>query len=107
MCTNVAVQSCPHEFRNVIIGCLMDLMENPKLIAHAMTWHSKQRPIVSIANLFCQLWRDEEALMGVQRDERGVIISTGVTEPTTNEMYGDDEGGLANGETSLLGAIEN
>ena len=58
--------------QNLILGSLLDLSDNVKSLAHLMQWEGKDNQ--KISHLLCNLWRDEEKEMGVERDEQGVII---------------------------------
>jgi len=60
--------------QNLILGSLLDLSDNIKSLAHLMQWEGKDNQ--KISHLFCNLWRDEEKEIGVERDEQGVIIDT-------------------------------
>ena len=56
---------------NVILGCLLDLCENPKTVNHVLTWRGKDGCTAS--HLLCQVWRQEESEIGVKRDKEGAI----------------------------------
>ncbi|OAF69543.1 hypothetical protein A3Q56_02708 [Intoshia linei] len=56
---------------NIILGCLTDLCNNPRVFTHLLSWKGKNR--ITAAHLFCQLWRQEETVMQVIRDENGKI----------------------------------
>jgi len=60
--------------QNLILGCVLDLSDNPKTLTHMLQWESKDNQ--SIAHFLCALWRDEERDLGVERDENGVILDT-------------------------------
>ena len=70
-------QVCPKNTHNLILGCLLDLCENPKTIHHIHTWRGKDN--CSAAHLFCEVYRNEERDMGVKRDKDGAISD--VTKP--------------------------
>ena len=56
---------------NLIMGCLLDLCENPKTINHVLTWRGKDG--ATAAHLLCHMWRKEETEMGAKRDANGAI----------------------------------
>jgi hypothetical protein len=56
---------------NLILGCLLDLCENPKTVHHVLTWRGHEN--ISAAHLFCEIWRNEEREIGVKRDPNGAI----------------------------------
>jgi len=59
---------------NELLGCLLDLMENPKTMSHVSVWRGKDN--MTAAHLLCQLWRDEERRLDVQRDAAGAVTGT-------------------------------
>ena len=65
-------QACPKGMHNLILGCLLDLCENPKTVHHVLTWRGADNS--SAAHLFCEIWRTEERDIGVPRDKNGAII---------------------------------
>ena len=60
--------------QNLILGCLLDLSDNPKTLTHMLQWESRDNN--SVSHFLCALWRDEEKEMGVERDESGIILDT-------------------------------
>ncbi len=62
---------------NIILGCLLDLCENPKTQHHVLSWRGKNN--CTAAHLFCEIWRNEEKDMGVLRASDGSIQE--VTKP--------------------------
>lgn len=56
---------------NLIMGCLLDLCENPKTINHVLTWRGCDSS--TAAHLLCDMWRKEEAEIGAKRDPQGAI----------------------------------
>lgn len=66
------LEVCPKNMHNLILGCLLDLCENPKTINHLLTWRGKAG--CTAAHLLCEMWRKEEAEMGVKRDANGGIV---------------------------------
>lgn len=61
----------PKNMHNLIVGCLLDLCENPKTVNHVLTWRGQNGS--TAAHLFCEMWRNEEAEIGASRDENGAI----------------------------------
>ncbi|XP_072017652.1 cilia- and flagella-associated protein 69-like isoform X2 [Amphiura filiformis] len=61
------LETSAKNMHNLLIGCLLDLCENPKSVAHMMAWRGKKD--CTIANLLVQIWREEEKAIGVSRDE--------------------------------------
>ena len=55
-----------------VMGCLLDLSENAKSLAHVTAWKGSDG-VTTSAHLFCDLWRREEQHIGVQRDSNGAI----------------------------------
>ncbi|XP_013410709.1 cilia- and flagella-associated protein 69 [Lingula anatina] len=76
------LEVCPTNMHNLILGCLLDLTENPKAIPHINAWRGKDD--MSAAHLFCDIWRSEEREMGVQRDQQGAIADTSL--PLTGQL---------------------
>ena len=64
-------QTSAKNMHNLLIGCLLDLCENPKGVAHVMAWRGKKDR--TAANLLVEIWREEEKAIGVSRDENGKI----------------------------------
>ena len=56
---------------NLILGCLLELCENPKTIAHIHSWRGEHD--VTAPHLFIHLWREEEKKIGAIRDKNGAI----------------------------------
>ena len=57
---------------NMIMGCLLDLSENPKIVTHLVTWLGRDG--VTVGHLLCDAWRREEREMGVRRDANGCLL---------------------------------
>ncbi|XP_059159997.1 cilia- and flagella-associated protein 69-like isoform X2 [Physella acuta] len=66
------LEVCPKSMHNVILGCLLDLCENPKTVNHILAWRGKTG--CTAAHLLCQIWRHEENEIGVKRDNQGAIF---------------------------------
>lgn len=76
------LEVCPKNMHNVILGCLLDLCENPKTVNHVLTWRGKDGCTAS--HLLCQIWRQEECEIGVKRDTQGAI--TDVHQPLMGRL---------------------
>nr|CAB3227189.1 uncharacterized protein C7orf63 [Phallusia mammillata] len=76
------LQACPRNMHNLILGCLLELCENPKTIAHIHTWRGTND--VTAPHLLIHLWREEEKRIGSLRDENGAIAD--VASPISGEM---------------------
>ncbi|KAL5007038.1 hypothetical protein ScPMuIL_015844 [Solemya velum] len=66
------LEMCPRNMHNLVLGCLLDLCENPKTIHHVLTWRGQDAS--TAAHLFCEIWRNEERDMGVKRNQNGAIV---------------------------------
>ncbi|ESO82065.1 hypothetical protein LOTGIDRAFT_223522 [Lottia gigantea] len=64
----------PKTMYNVIIGCLLDLCENPKTMNHILTWRGRNN--ITAPHLFCDIWRHEDLSIGACRDVNGAITDT-------------------------------
>lgn len=62
----------PKSIQNLILGCILDLSDNPKTLTHLLQWESKDNN--KISHFLCAMWRDEEKEIGVERDENGIIM---------------------------------
>ncbi|PVD30636.1 hypothetical protein C0Q70_09909 [Pomacea canaliculata] len=76
------LEMSPKNMHNLIVGCLLDLCENPKTVNHVLTWRGQNGS--TAAHLFCEMWRNEEAEIGASRDENGAI--TDVTKPLMGQL---------------------
>ncbi|NXN92997.1 CFA69 protein, partial [Rhinopomastus cyanomelas] len=56
---------------NIILGILVEFCDNPKTVSHISTWRGEKDQ--TAAKLLIQLWRQEEAELGVKRDQYGKI----------------------------------
>ncbi|BFZ02069.1 hypothetical protein BsWGS_05107 [Bradybaena similaris] len=68
------LEICPKNMHSIILGCLLDLFENPKTVNHILTWRGKDGCTAS--HLLCELWRQEEIDMDVKRTTQGVILDS-------------------------------
>ena len=59
---------------NLVLGCLLDLSENAKAIPHINAWRGNGD--ISAAHLFCEIWRQEEHDMNVNRESTGALSGT-------------------------------
>ncbi|KAK1789234.1 hypothetical protein P4O66_015184 [Electrophorus voltai] len=65
------LHSSPRSMQSVVLATLLELCDNPKTLAHVEAWRG--RSDLTAPALLLQLWRKEEAEMGVRRDEHGRI----------------------------------
>ena len=56
---------------NLVLGSLLDLSENAKAIPHINAWRGGGD--ISAAHLLCEIWRQEEHDMSVNRENTGAI----------------------------------
>ncbi|XP_067907670.1 cilia- and flagella-associated protein 69-like [Heterodontus francisci] len=66
------LESSPKHMRNLILGTLLELCDNPKTIHHINVWRGKDD--CTAASHLLYLWRQEEREMRVKRDEHGRIL---------------------------------
>ncbi|KAK3109030.1 hypothetical protein FSP39_021501 [Pinctada imbricata] len=100
------LEVCPKNTHNLILGCLLDLCENPKTVHHIHTWRGKEN--VSAAHLFCDIYRKEEKDMGVKRDKEGAISD--ITKPlmgTLQENQGVISLPASNPSQAIVDVSEN
>ncbi|KAI8483595.1 Cilia and flagella associated protein 69 [Branchiostoma belcheri] len=76
------LEVCPKNMQNVVLGCILDLCENPKTMVHINTWRGKKDR--SAPNLLIEIWRTEESEMGVRRGPDGIIVD--VTQPLAGTL---------------------
>lgn len=81
------LEVCPKNMHNLIMGCLLDLSENPKTINHVLTWRGRDSS--SATHLLCHIWRKEEVEIGCKRDVHGAI--TDVAKPLMGRIQ-DERG---------------
>ncbi|KAJ7991479.1 hypothetical protein DPEC_G00284300 [Dallia pectoralis] len=65
------LNSSPRNMHYVVLGTLLELCDNPKTMSHVLAWKGPNG--LSTPELLLQLWRQEEAEMGVRRDLYGRI----------------------------------
>ncbi|KAJ7389807.1 hypothetical protein OS493_028775 [Desmophyllum pertusum] len=65
------LEICPPTMQNLVLGCLVDLCENAKALAHVQSWRGEKQ--ISAGKLLVELWKKEESNMGVTRDKTGKI----------------------------------
>nr|XP_039253375.1 cilia- and flagella-associated protein 69-like [Styela clava] len=65
------LETCPRTMHNLILGCLLELCENPKTIPHIHTWRGEDD--ISAPHLLIHMWRQEEQRINVKRDMNGCI----------------------------------
>ncbi|XP_050388470.1 cilia- and flagella-associated protein 69 [Patella vulgata] len=66
----------PKSMYNLILGCLLDLCENPKTMNHVLTWRGKDNS--TAAHLLCHIWRNEDLDVGALRESTGAIAGIGM-----------------------------
>ena len=71
---------------NLVLGCLLDLSENAKTVPHINAWRGSGD--ISAAHLLCDIWRNEELDMKVNRDNSGAISGTLQIPKKTQKGYG-------------------
>lgn len=64
-------QSSPRSMHSVVLGTLLELCDNPKTLSHILTWRDEKGQ--TAPRLLLELWRREEAELGVSRDMHGKI----------------------------------
>ena len=47
-----------------LLGCLLDLLENPKTRAHVLEWRSGSKNTRTVASVLIALWNAEEKALG-------------------------------------------
>ncbi|XP_029590797.1 cilia- and flagella-associated protein 69 isoform X4 [Salmo trutta] len=65
------LHSSPRNMQNVVLGTLLELCDNPKTMSHILAWRGQKS--LTTPGLLLQLWRQEEAELGVSRDLYGRI----------------------------------
>ncbi|XP_078375930.1 cilia- and flagella-associated protein 69-like [Oculina patagonica] len=65
------LEICPLTMQNLVLGCLVDLCENAKALAHVQAWRGAKQ--ITAGKLLVELWKKEESNMGVPRDKTGKI----------------------------------
>lgn len=58
-----------------VLGCLLDLLENPKAIEHALSWTDENDPKIAIKNTLLKLWSIEETNLGIKQGEMGSLVA--------------------------------
>ncbi|KAJ3409452.1 hypothetical protein CcCBS67573_g01272 [Chytriomyces confervae] len=56
-----------------ILGCLLDLLENPKARSHVLEWRSSKNEQTGVAHLLIALWNSEERRLGVPSGAFGTL----------------------------------
>jgi len=64
----------PRGLHNLTLGCLLELTENPKTLAHLLTWRGSNGE-VTIGHLMAEMWRKEEEILGAERDSHGGVAN--------------------------------
>lgn len=65
------IQSSPRSMQSVVLAALLELCDNPKTLTHVEIWRGEKELTAPV--LLLQLWRMEEAEIGVKRDQHGRI----------------------------------
>ncbi|MCJ8735662.1 hypothetical protein PDJAM_G00249940 [Pangasius djambal] len=65
------IQTSPRSMQSVLLATLLELCDNPKTLAHVEAWRGEKE--LTAPALLLQLWRKEEAEIGVKRDQHGRI----------------------------------
>ncbi|KAH6587539.1 hypothetical protein BASA50_002951 [Batrachochytrium salamandrivorans] len=65
--------------RRHVLGCLLDLLENPKCIYHVLQWRMHRNVHKGIEHLLIEIWNSEEAELGVSQGPFGFIDPTNNT----------------------------
>ncbi|XP_027021008.2 cilia- and flagella-associated protein 69 [Tachysurus fulvidraco] len=65
------IQSSPKSMNSVWLATLLELCDNPKTLPHIEAWKGKKG--LTAQAMLLQLWRKEEAEIGVKRDQHGRI----------------------------------
>ena len=66
------LEKCPPSMQNLVLGALLDLTEDPRAVSHVVTWRGLGQ--ITAVSLLVNLWRQEEAAMGVKRDPNNIMI---------------------------------
>uniref|UniRef100_A0A8B9HTG5 Cilia and flagella associated protein 69 n=1 Tax=Astyanax mexicanus TaxID=7994 RepID=A0A8B9HTG5_ASTMX len=61
----------PRSMKGVLLGTLLELCDNPKTLAHVTAWRGEKE--LTAPALLLQMWRQEEAELGVKRDQHSRI----------------------------------
>ncbi|XP_055076754.2 cilia- and flagella-associated protein 69 [Misgurnus anguillicaudatus] len=75
------LQVSPRHMLSMLIGTLLELCENRQALAHMLSWCGEKD--ASAPQLLLKIWREEEKLMGITRDQRGII--TDVKQPIISQ----------------------
>ncbi|KAI4889474.1 hypothetical protein NFI96_015244 [Prochilodus magdalenae] len=67
------LQLSPRSMKSVLLGTLLELCDNHKTLVHVEAWKGEKD--VTAPALLLQLWRQEEAELGVKRDQLGRITA--------------------------------
>ncbi|XP_066936490.1 cilia- and flagella-associated protein 69-like isoform X1 [Clytia hemisphaerica] len=65
------LETCPEKMQNVVMGIIVDLMENKNTLKHLGIWRGDENK--TIGKLLVDLWTGEEKRLNVQRDDKGVV----------------------------------
>ncbi|KAJ3088135.1 hypothetical protein HK102_009483 [Quaeritorhiza haematococci] len=59
-----------------VLGCMLDLLENPKARPHVLEWKRKRAENAGIGQLLVELWMSEERNLGVPERSDGILGNT-------------------------------
>ncbi|XP_046846055.1 cilia- and flagella-associated protein 69-like [Xenia sp. Carnegie-2017] len=65
------LEGSPSTIQGVVLGCLVDLCENPKALSHVYSWRGKSN--ITTGKLLIDLWRTDEISLGVARTQQWLI----------------------------------
>eukprot|EP00795_Rhopilema_esculentum_P014666 gene14666-5755_t len=66
------LEVCPENMRNLVLGAILDICENPRALPHVKLWRGKED--CTVGQLLIKIWRHEEVNLGISRDLSGVIL---------------------------------
>ncbi|ORY47739.1 ARM repeat-containing protein [Rhizoclosmatium globosum] len=73
-----------------ILGCMLDLLENPKARSHVLQWRSVEDEQKGIANFLIKLWNSEEQRLGVPVGPMGTLADERKPLAGTNQEPHED-----------------
>jgi hypothetical protein len=65
-----------YNMKRQTLGCLLDLLENPKTIYYISEWRMKNNPEKGFPNLLISIWKEEEIKLAVPEVEGGMLPSS-------------------------------
>lgn len=93
------LETATYEMKQHILGCLLDLLENPKTALHLLEWRTKKDSKRGIEHVLISIWCQEEIRIGIKETELG-INNNKIEFPlkgiqTADKQKMTDEGSLA------------